>query len=171
MSRQAKPTELIAKVEKIFSEISDDLSRGRCISIPLKSKLPSTNDRSEASGDPSSIVTNVSFPGRTPQEARRFSTVLPILDKSIDDLMTLVAVLLQILDLIHQALCKNEIISKRCEAVPAASRYSLMLIDQRNIYYQNPDLFKSQAVVDRYVDIFAYTFGVQRASLNVVSTH
>ena len=39
----------------------------------------------------------------------------------------------------------------------------------RNIYYQDPSLFKKQAVVDRYVDALAFTFGVQRANLNVVS--
>lgn len=38
----------------------------------------------------------------------------------------------------------------------------------RNIYYHDPDLFKSQKIVDKYVDIFAYTFGVPRAALNVV---
>ena len=31
-------------------------------------------------------------------------------------------------------------------------------------------LFKKQTVVDRYVDILAFTFGVQRADLNVVRT-
>ena len=40
---------------------------------------------------------------------------------------------------------------------------------ERRIYYQDPALFKSQNVVDKYVDIFAYTFGVQRSDLNVVS--
>ena len=39
----------------------------------------------------------------------------------------------------------------------------------RNIYYHDPSLFKKQAVVDRYVDALALTFGVQRANLNVVS--
>ncbi|KAL8804164.1 MAG: hypothetical protein Q9182_002706 [Xanthomendoza sp. 2 TL-2023] len=34
---------------------------------------------------------------------------------------------------------------------------------------QDEKLFKSQSVVDRYVDILSYTFGVQRAALNVVS--
>ncbi|KAL8690480.1 MAG: hypothetical protein Q9224_004398 [Gallowayella concinna] len=34
---------------------------------------------------------------------------------------------------------------------------------------KDPELFKSQRVVDRYVDILSYTFGVQRAALNVVS--
>ncbi|KAL8781950.1 MAG: hypothetical protein Q9213_005789 [Squamulea squamosa] len=37
----------------------------------------------------------------------------------------------------------------------------------RNIYYKDAELFKSQKVVDRYVDILSYTFGIQRADLNV----
>lgn len=40
----------------------------------------------------------------------------------------------------------------------------------RNIYYKDPALFRSQNVVDRYIDIVAYTLGVQRAALNVVSS-
>lgn len=40
----------------------------------------------------------------------------------------------------------------------------------RNIYYKDPALFRSQNVVDRYIDIVAYTLGVQRADLNVVSS-
>lgn len=40
----------------------------------------------------------------------------------------------------------------------------------RNIYYQDVALFKSQLVVDRYVDLLAYTFGVQRVQLHVVRT-
>ncbi len=40
----------------------------------------------------------------------------------------------------------------------------------RNIYYRDPALFKSQHVVDRYVDILAFTLGVRRANLNVVSS-
>ena len=42
-------------------------------------------------------------------------------------------------------------------------------IPLRNIYYQDPSLFKKQAIVDRYVDALAFTFRVQRANLNVVS--
>lgn len=43
-------------------------------------------------------------------------------------------------------------------------------ISSRNIYYKDPALFRSQTVVDRYIDIVAYTLGVQRAALNVVSS-
>jgi len=38
----------------------------------------------------------------------------------------------------------------------------------RNIYYQNPDLFKSQSVVDDMVDNLAFTLGVGREDLNIV---
>lgn len=38
----------------------------------------------------------------------------------------------------------------------------------RHIYYQDPALFKTQRVVDRYIDVLAYTFEVPRAALNVV---
>ena len=39
----------------------------------------------------------------------------------------------------------------------------------RDIYYRDPTLFLNQSVVDRHVDTLALTFGVGRASLNVVS--
>lgn len=38
-----------------------------------------------------------------------------------------------------------------------------------DIYYQDPDLFRSQRVVDEIVDDIAFTFGVRRGTLNVVS--
>jgi meiotic recombination protein SPO11 len=38
----------------------------------------------------------------------------------------------------------------------------------RDMYYRDPELFVKQAVVDRYVDDIAYTFGVERDALNVV---
>lgn len=39
----------------------------------------------------------------------------------------------------------------------------------RAIYYQNPDLFGSQKYVDGLVDEIAFTFGVGRNALNIVS--
>jgi hypothetical protein len=39
----------------------------------------------------------------------------------------------------------------------------------RDIYYRDPELFKRQTTVDRYIDDIAYTCGVARADLNVVS--
>ena len=43
------------------------------------------------------------------------------------------------------------------------------LILARDIYYRDPELFIKQAVVDRYVDDIAFTLGVDRDALNVVS--
>ena len=39
----------------------------------------------------------------------------------------------------------------------------------RHIFYQDVALFEHQRVVDRYIDILAYTFETSRAKLNVVS--
>ncbi|MCJ1465772.1 hypothetical protein MMC07_004391 [Pseudocyphellaria aurata] len=39
----------------------------------------------------------------------------------------------------------------------------------RNVYYKDPTLFKSQTVVNRYIDILAYSLGVQRAALNITA--
>jgi meiotic recombination protein SPO11 len=38
----------------------------------------------------------------------------------------------------------------------------------RDIYYQDPDLFLRQDVVDRYVDDIAYTLKIRREDLNIV---
>ncbi|KAK4039798.1 Spo11/DNA topoisomerase VI subunit A [Parachaetomium inaequale] len=43
------------------------------------------------------------------------------------------------------------------------------LVTKRNIYYQNPDLFKSQSAVDDMVDNLAFTLGVGREDLNIVA--
>ncbi|PVH71088.1 DNA topoisomerase IV, alpha subunit [Cadophora sp. DSE1049] len=59
--------------------------------------------------------------------------------------------LLRILELSHEALVTGVIITKR------------------DIYYREPELFMKQAVVDRYVDDIAHTFGVGRDSLNIVA--
>ena len=83
------------------------------------------------------------------------------------------AVILRILDLVHEALCENTIVSKRCASIilEDSSQYQELLNSQcRNIYYKDPELFKTQRTVDRYVDKIAYTFGVSRLALNVVSS-
>ena len=89
------------------------------------------------------------------------------------------AVIYRILELIHEALSSNVVISKRYRRPSSASEQGRVALRQRlsflltiscnrNIYYRDPALFKKQSVVDRYVDILAFTFGVQRAALNVV---
>jgi len=63
-------------------------------------------------------------------------------------LINKIAVLVRILELVHDALTSDDRL--------------------RDIYYRSPDLFVKQAVVDRYVDDIACTFGVSRNVLNVV---
>ncbi|KAH7383513.1 Spo11/DNA topoisomerase VI subunit A, partial [Cadophora sp. MPI-SDFR-AT-0126] len=59
--------------------------------------------------------------------------------------------LLRILELSHEALVTGVVTTKR------------------DIYYRDPELFMKQAVVDRYVDDIAHTFGVGRDALNIVA--
>ncbi|KAK3359637.1 Spo11/DNA topoisomerase VI subunit A [Lasiosphaeria hispida] len=61
------------------------------------------------------------------------------------------AALFRIIELSHEALVSGNLITKR------------------NIYYQNIDMFKSQAVVDNIVDNLAFTLGVGRGDLNIVA--
>jgi meiotic recombination protein SPO11 len=44
-----------------------------------------------------------------------------------------------------------------------------MLTRHRNIYYQNTELFREQRVVDALVDDLAFTLGIGRNALNIVS--
>lgn len=132
-ARRPATLEVIAKIEDIFENITSSLLREDELTIPLRYKKSQSAILDELKAELSSKLTNVSFPAKTAQEAWRFT------------------VLLRILELIHEALCNNVVISKR------------------NIYYKDPALFKSQTVVNRYVDILAYTFRVQRADLNVTA--
>jgi len=74
-SRRPASQEVIAKIEKVFEDIADSLLRKEEISIPLRYKKPAS---SQPDAESSSVLTNVSFPARTPQEARRFSDDLII---------------------------------------------------------------------------------------------
>uniref|UniRef100_A0A0B7K5A4 DNA topoisomerase (ATP-hydrolyzing) n=1 Tax=Bionectria ochroleuca TaxID=29856 RepID=A0A0B7K5A4_BIOOC len=74
------------------------------------------------------------FPGRSQKEATKFTRVLLILQLS------------------HDALVSNEILTKR------------------HIFYQNQELFGTQARVDELVDCLALTLGVGREDLNIVAT-
>ncbi|KAL2262512.1 hypothetical protein VTK26DRAFT_1092 [Humicola hyalothermophila] len=59
--------------------------------------------------------------------------------------------LFRIIELAHEALLSGNVITKR------------------SIYYQSPDLFKSQNVVDDMVDNLAFTLGLGREDLNIVA--
>ncbi|KAK6431078.1 endodeoxyribonuclease [Oleoguttula sp. CCFEE 5521] len=83
--------------------------------------------------EPLEVERRLCFPGRSDTEAWRFTVVT------------------RILELVHEALRNDTVLSKR------------------DIYYRDPALFNKQSTVDRYVDDIAYTFGVPRSSLNVTA--
>ncbi|KAI4091532.1 MAG: hypothetical protein LQ339_008103 [Xanthoria mediterranea] len=133
--RRAADPEIIQKVEAVVQQIVRSLQQeeGK-VWISLRSrKRPGTSPSAQSSRSPAQDQYKLSFPGDTPEEAWRFTVVL------------------RILELIHETLVNDAVVSKR------------------NIYYKDPELFKSQKVVDRYVDVLSHTFGIQRAALNVTA--
>ena len=182
-SHSSANAEIIAKIEAVFENIVDSLSNeenpcvpSKDIFIPLRYKKCATSNGDTPSNsniDPADHFTNVSFPARgRPKEAWRFSTT-HLRGFGFDGTDASPAVLLRILDLMHEALSDNVIISKRCPSIllsPPSQAENSLNLRYRNIYYKDPALFKTQSTVDYYVDIIAYTFGVSRLALNVVSS-
>ena len=173
--RRTTDPETIRKIEDIVQQIVLALQReDASVSIALRSpKRPGTSRSAKISTDPAHKQYILSFPGDTPEEAWRFSTpglVETVCSRTASMLTCSPAVVLRMLELIHEALVNDVVVSKRfAEALRPASITMLTVSHCRNIYYKDPELFKSQKVVDRYVDILSYTFGIQRAALNVVS--
>ncbi|KAI5364770.1 Putative spo11/DNA topoisomerase VI subunit A, spo11/DNA topoisomerase VI, subunit A [Septoria linicola] len=126
---------VLERVEVIFEEIVDAMLNDKPeIGITLKSRQRhSVADiqGTSAEGVSPTPSRRYCFPGRTADEAWRFSMVL------------------RILELMHEALRNDVVISKR------------------DIYYRDPALFGNQRYVDQYVDDIAYTFGMTRSHLNV----
>ncbi|KAK4501379.1 hypothetical protein PRZ48_007188 [Zasmidium cellare] len=139
-----------AKIEACFEQIVDDLLNEKDeVSITLKTRKRTGSARDGQSTTPER---RICFPGKTAEEAWRFckfSQELSDVKHEIDNLS--VAVVLRILELMHEATRTNTVLSKR------------------DIFYRDPALFGKQAHVDRYVDDIAFTFGVTRSSLNVTA--
>ncbi len=72
--RRAANLEVIAKIEDIFEDITDNLLRENELSIPLRNKRTKAPITDESEAELSSELMVVSFPAKTPQEAWRFST-------------------------------------------------------------------------------------------------
>ncbi|GAB1314589.1 endodeoxyribonuclease [Madurella fahalii] len=87
---------------------------------------------------------------RSAQKNRRQSDGVRFPGRTIQEARKFGA-LFRILELSHEALLSGKLITKR------------------NIYYQDPALFKSQSVVDDMVDNLAFTLGVGRGDLNIVA--
>ncbi|KAK6442181.1 endodeoxyribonuclease [Oleoguttula sp. CCFEE 5521] len=138
--------DVLTSIELIFENLLDVLlsERGEMnITLKHRSRRPARRQTLASHNIAESIEVErlLCFPGRSETEAWRFT--LPN--------VTTVAVVTRILELVHEALRNETVLSKR------------------DIYYRDPALFNKQSTVDRYVDDIAYTFGVPRSALNVTA--
>ncbi|OQO15085.1 hypothetical protein B0A48_00467 [Cryoendolithus antarcticus] len=129
--------DVLTRIETIFEEMMNVLlNETGQMGVTLKHRPRSSTRRSEAAtvtDEHLEAERQLCFPGRSEMEAWRFTVVT------------------RILELVHEALRNNTVLSKR------------------DIYYRDPALFNKQSTVDRYVDDIAYTFGVPRSALNVTA--
>ncbi|EKD19458.1 meiosis-specific topoisomerase Spo11 [Drepanopeziza brunnea f. sp. 'multigermtubi' MB_m1] len=176
VTRASKSNQLglvISKIEDIFESITDCLlDEKKELVIQLKSRSKSKSkskskshkpqceqDDDDGDGDGEREKSRmITFPSKNAKEAWKFTA------------------LLRILELSHEALVTGIVTTKRLNAYMSldcsidAYYYPLPFqIPKIDIYYREPELFMKQAVVDRYVDDIAYTFGVNRDALNVMS--
>ncbi len=162
---------IISKIEDILVANIDALRATRVLTIPIRSRRTGR-------------VRLVRFPSSRDTEAKKFSRFIDIGRQSFLFLgrltcfppLLLLAALLQILHLSHEALVAGTVITKRSAFLillySQATTSIPSTVDQRNrraIYYQNPELFGSQRYVDELVDDIAFTFGLGRDALNIVS--
>ena len=125
-SDRPESAEVISKIEAVFENIADSLlnEENPCVPandifVQLRHKnytTPASDTPTLFDAEPEDKFTNVCFPARgRPREAWRFSRLLTAGQVMIV-LIANLAVLIRILDLIHEALCENVIVSKRCDS-------------------------------------------------------
>ena len=116
--RRLADPETIQKVEAVVQQIVHSLQHeDDNITISLRSqKRPGTSPSANSSRSPAQNHYKLSFPGETPEEAWRFSTtglVETVCRRTSSMLTCSPAVVLRILDLIHEALVNDVVVSKR----------------------------------------------------------
>ena len=108
-------TNVVAKIEAIFASFIDDAITSTPLCIPMAIRSVSSTASITTlphKRQPPIHIGSIKFPGATPEEAWRFSTRfsasfhLPITDVKA-------AVVARILELIHEALISNTIMTKR----------------------------------------------------------
>ncbi|KAK4985409.1 endodeoxyribonuclease [Elasticomyces elasticus] len=131
-------SEVVTKIESIFERIADALLNEK---NEVEITLSSRNGTAES---PTKTYTGVV------SSATRVRTRTVSFPGSTPEDAWRFSVVVRILELVHEALLTNVVWTKR------------------DIYYRDPALFGKQAVVDRYVDDIACTFGAPRSFLNIV---
>ncbi|KAK5694835.1 endodeoxyribonuclease [Elasticomyces elasticus] len=143
----------LEKITVVFEQIADEMVEREpeiAITLNVRPRIAPQIISSDVTARPDVKVRRICFPGKTAEEAWRFSKQACTSDRLVPRL-TWPAVVLRILELMHEALRTGVAISKR------------------DMYYRDPALFGSQTHVDRYVDDITFTFNVPRSALNVTA--
>lgn len=115
--RRAADPAIILQIETIVGQMFDSLQKQEdSISISLRTKRAPNPSSSQTSARSSKDYYKISFPGRSPQEAKRFSRaalVEAVCNRTSSMLICSPAIVLRILELIHEALVADIVISKR----------------------------------------------------------
>ncbi|KAK3616608.1 endodeoxyribonuclease [Elasticomyces elasticus] len=146
------PTSPLEKITAVFEQIAEEMVEREpeiTITLNVRPRIAPQTIISDAARFEVK-VRHICFPGKTAEEAWRFSKRASTSNRHVQRLIW-AAVVLRILELMHEALRTGVTISKR------------------DMYYRDPALFGSQTHVDRYVDDIAFTFNVPRSALNVTA--
>ncbi|OLN86864.1 Meiotic recombination protein rec12 [Colletotrichum chlorophyti] len=131
----------ITKLEDILASVQDALRQREEMFIPYLARPTSASQAADAPGRAAR--------SRTPRAVVRFP------GHNVAEATKFTRLML-ILRMSLGALTTGTVITKRQR-------------EHRNIYYQNPNLFKRQSVVDNLVDGLAYTLGLGREDLAIVA--
>lgn len=188
---------VMLRVEQLFQSMVDSITGGVELTIPYRTRNTRTShntpqnqieipthrygtrsktasQKNAQNGDPSQNQRDLlMFPARNIRKQKRFgghsltnSSVHPKIADSVP------VALFRTLELVHDALRSGNLVTKRFEQ--EAHILSSLFKDSdtnRSIYYQNIELFASQAIVDHMVDNLAFTLGVGRGDLNIACYH
>ncbi|KAK1461760.1 type IIB DNA topoisomerase [Colletotrichum cuscutae] len=141
----------IVKLEDILISARESLLQSREISIPFRTR-PSTNQSTSNHGPSRTTRLAVRFPGRTAEEATKFSSYSCLVDGNLFLTFSRYST--------YHA--HHATVPERPDGRPADYQ-------EVNIYYQDTDLFKRQSIVDKLVDDLAFTLGLGREDLGIVA--
>ncbi|KAK1537881.1 type IIB DNA topoisomerase, partial [Colletotrichum paranaense] len=141
----------IVKLEDILISARESLLQSREISIPFRTR-PSTNQSTSNHGPSRTTRLAVRFPGRTAEEATKFSSYSCLVDGNLFLTFSRYST--------YHA--HHATVPERPDGRPANYQ-------EVNIYYQDTDLFKRQSIVDNLVDDLAFTLGLGREDLGIVA--
>ncbi|KAG5980840.1 hypothetical protein E4U55_003571 [Claviceps digitariae] len=156
----------ISRIESLFESLIDSISSAERMSIRILSRRRVQSQREQA------VPTRICFPGRSVREAQKFGNYWSdglSIDKLDCNAYSFKARIVLILQLAHDALVSNTVLTKRFVRSAAILKHfpAWLILVSRSIFYQHQDLFETQKVVDQLVDDIAITLDLDRGDLNI----